>query len=114
MPLRSNGNAITLEERPYHWIGLKVSVAAVSYSTGKPSANTTIEWTLHPTLVRLAARNNTKTTRGFDPTPCGGEVLHVCKQTCIVRNTRCNNMSHLAADAVFVVHVPNPHANSVN
>ena len=45
-----------LEERPYHWIGFKVSVVAVSDSTGTPSASTDIERTRRPTLVRLTAR----------------------------------------------------------
>ena len=42
-------------------IGFKASVVAVSYSTGIPSANTVIEGTRHPTLVRLASRK----TNGF-------------------------------------------------
>ena len=47
-----------LEERPYHWIGIKVSVVVVSYSTGSLSTSTVTERTRHPTLVRLAARKN--------------------------------------------------------
>ena len=47
-----------LEEPPYHWIGMKVSVVAVSYSTWLLSTGTVTERTRHPTLVRLAARKN--------------------------------------------------------
>ena len=45
-----------LEEHPYHWIGIKASVVAVSYSTRLLSTTTITERTRHPTLVRLAAR----------------------------------------------------------
>ena len=48
-----------LEEHPYHWIGVKVSVVGVSYSTGVLSASTITERIRHPTLVRLAARKTT-------------------------------------------------------
>ena len=46
-----------LEKHPYHWMGIEVSVVAVSYSTGLLSTSTITERTRHPTLVRLAARN---------------------------------------------------------
>ena len=49
-----------LEEHPCHWIGIKVSVVAVSYSTGALSTSTITEKSRHPTLVRLAARNNSE------------------------------------------------------
>ena len=49
-----------LEEHPYHWIGIKVSVVAVSYSTGLLSISTITERTRHPTLARLAARETTR------------------------------------------------------
>ena len=45
-----------LEERPYHWIGIKVSVFAVSCSTGLLSTSTITERTRHPTLARLVPR----------------------------------------------------------
>ena len=47
-----------LEEHPCHWIGIKVSVAAVSDSTGLNRTSTVTERARHPTLVRLAAREN--------------------------------------------------------
>ena len=47
-----------LKEHPYHWIGIKVSVVAVSDSTGLLSISTVTERARHPTLVRLAARRN--------------------------------------------------------
>ena len=47
-----------LEEHPYHWIGIKVSVVAVSYSTGLLSTSSITERIRNPTLVWRAARKN--------------------------------------------------------
>ena len=59
------------DEHPYHWIGIKVSVVAVSYSTGFLSTSTITEWTRQPTLVRLAARSK-------GPRDGGGWCLLLC------------------------------------
>ena len=52
-----------LEEHPYHRIGIKVSVVAVSCSTGVLSTSTITERTSHPTLARLAGRKHNTCTR---------------------------------------------------